>query len=205
MCMRWFIARTAKLPYAGWRELSDNLERFAPSDVEGVVSNILRAMRNTVLGSPRGVEVETLFSRNRLIPRMTSAINWWESKRLNIWRGARRKGQRAFANPDPMMQNLYWTLIASGARTDTAAQGVVRRAVPRPTAPRTVAAIRPRSRWSVPIVRQFLGSSFPPRSAKRSARESLAPLEASVNWPCFPVLPDAPHSIPAPLLVVPSP
>jgi len=55
--MRWFIARTAKLPYAGWRELSDNLERFAPSDVEGVVSNILRAMRNTVLGSPRGVEI----------------------------------------------------------------------------------------------------------------------------------------------------
>jgi len=43
-------------------------------DVEGVVANILRAMRNTVLASPRGVEVETLFSRNRLIPQMISAI-----------------------------------------------------------------------------------------------------------------------------------
>jgi hypothetical protein len=43
-------------------------------DVEGVVANILRAMRNTVLGSPRGVEVETLFSKNRLVPQMISAI-----------------------------------------------------------------------------------------------------------------------------------
>lgn len=43
-------------------------------DVEGVVANILRAMRNTVLDSPHGVEVETLFSKNRLVPQMVSAI-----------------------------------------------------------------------------------------------------------------------------------
>jgi hypothetical protein len=43
-------------------------------DVEGVVANILCAMRNTALGSPRGVEVETLFSKNRLVPQMISAI-----------------------------------------------------------------------------------------------------------------------------------
>ena len=43
-------------------------------DVEGVVTNILRAMKNTVLGWPRGVEVETMFSKNRLVPQMISAI-----------------------------------------------------------------------------------------------------------------------------------
>jgi hypothetical protein len=43
-------------------------------DVEGVVTNILRATRNIVLGSPRGVEVETLFSKNRLVPQMISAV-----------------------------------------------------------------------------------------------------------------------------------
>ncbi|MGA7591834.1 MAG: glycosyltransferase family 4 protein [Candidatus Sulfotelmatobacter sp.] len=43
-------------------------------DVEGVVANILRAMRNTGLASPRGVEVETLFSKNRLVPQMINAI-----------------------------------------------------------------------------------------------------------------------------------
>jgi colanic acid biosynthesis glycosyl transferase WcaI len=43
-------------------------------DVEGVVANILRAMRNTGLASPRGSEVETLFSKNRLVPQMISAI-----------------------------------------------------------------------------------------------------------------------------------
>jgi hypothetical protein len=43
-------------------------------DVEGVVANILRAMKNTILSSPCDVEVETLFSRNRLIPQMISAI-----------------------------------------------------------------------------------------------------------------------------------
>ena len=43
-------------------------------DVEGVVANILRAMRNTELGSPRDVAVETLFSKNRLVAQMISAI-----------------------------------------------------------------------------------------------------------------------------------
>ena len=43
-------------------------------DVEGVVANIASARGNTVLGSQGGVEVETLFSRNRLIPQMISAI-----------------------------------------------------------------------------------------------------------------------------------
>jgi len=43
-------------------------------DVEGVVANILRAMRNTGLASSRGVEVEALFSKNRLVPQMISAI-----------------------------------------------------------------------------------------------------------------------------------
>jgi hypothetical protein len=43
-------------------------------DVEGVVANILRAMRNAVLCSPSGVEVEKLFSKNRLVPQMISAI-----------------------------------------------------------------------------------------------------------------------------------
>jgi glycosyltransferase involved in cell wall biosynthesis len=44
-------------------------------DVEGVVANILRAMRNTVAGSPSGIEVETLFSKNQLVPQMISAID----------------------------------------------------------------------------------------------------------------------------------
>jgi colanic acid biosynthesis glycosyl transferase WcaI len=44
-------------------------------DVEQVVANILRAMRSTVLGSPAGAaEVHTLFSKNRLVPQMISAI-----------------------------------------------------------------------------------------------------------------------------------
>ena len=43
-------------------------------DVEGVVANILRAMRNTGVASPRGSEVETLFSEKRLVPQMISAI-----------------------------------------------------------------------------------------------------------------------------------
>lgn len=43
-------------------------------DVEGVVANILRAMKNTALHLPRGVEVEGLFSRDRLVPQMISAI-----------------------------------------------------------------------------------------------------------------------------------
>ena len=43
-------------------------------DVQGVVANVLRAMRNNAPGSPRDVEVETLFSKNRLVPQMISAI-----------------------------------------------------------------------------------------------------------------------------------
>jgi colanic acid biosynthesis glycosyl transferase WcaI len=47
-------------------------------DVDGVVENILRATRNAVLGSQRGIEVETLFSKNRLVPQMISAIEQGE-------------------------------------------------------------------------------------------------------------------------------
>jgi glycosyltransferase involved in cell wall biosynthesis len=43
-------------------------------DVQGVVANVLRAMRNNALGSPRDVEGEALFSKNRLVPQMISAI-----------------------------------------------------------------------------------------------------------------------------------
>ena len=43
-------------------------------DVDGVVGNIQRAMRETVLGSI-GVEVDTRFSKNRLLPQLISAIN----------------------------------------------------------------------------------------------------------------------------------
>jgi colanic acid biosynthesis glycosyl transferase WcaI len=43
-------------------------------DVEGVVASILRARGDTVLGSQGGVEVETLFSKNRLIPQMINAV-----------------------------------------------------------------------------------------------------------------------------------
>ena len=43
-------------------------------DVEGVVGNILRARRNAILGPQRGVDLETLFSKNRLVPQMIRAI-----------------------------------------------------------------------------------------------------------------------------------
>jgi colanic acid biosynthesis glycosyl transferase WcaI len=43
-------------------------------DVEGVVANILRAMGNTVGGSRPSVASEMLFSKNRLLPQMISAI-----------------------------------------------------------------------------------------------------------------------------------
>jgi colanic acid biosynthesis glycosyl transferase WcaI len=46
----------------------------AHGDVEGVVANILRAMRNPVPGSCLGAEVETLFSKDRLVPQMIGAI-----------------------------------------------------------------------------------------------------------------------------------
>jgi hypothetical protein len=57
-------------------------------DVEGVVANILRATRNTVLGSPRCVEVETLFSKNHLVPQMISAIE--QGGRANMGTSIRR-------------------------------------------------------------------------------------------------------------------
>jgi colanic acid biosynthesis glycosyl transferase WcaI len=50
-------------------------------DVEGVVANIRRAASNIALGSPRGVEAETLFSKNRLVPQMISAIE--QGRRAN--------------------------------------------------------------------------------------------------------------------------
>ena len=43
-------------------------------DVEGVVANILRAMSDTVPCLPNGVDVETLFSKNWLVPQMITAI-----------------------------------------------------------------------------------------------------------------------------------
>lgn len=53
-------------------------------DVEGVVANILRAKGNGVFGSPSGVEVETLFSKNRLVPQMISAIEQCGRANMNI-------------------------------------------------------------------------------------------------------------------------
>src|SRR5579864_4978096 len=46
----------------------------AHGDVDGVVANILRAMRNPVSGSCLGAEVEALFSKDRLVPQMIGAI-----------------------------------------------------------------------------------------------------------------------------------
>jgi colanic acid biosynthesis glycosyl transferase WcaI len=43
-------------------------------DVEGVVANILSARRNAVRSSQCGIEVGTLFSKDRLVPQMISAI-----------------------------------------------------------------------------------------------------------------------------------
>ncbi|MBZ5684397.1 MAG: glycosyltransferase family 4 protein [Acidobacteriia bacterium] len=53
-------------------------------DVEGVIANILRAARSNLLDSPRGVEVETLFSKNRLVPQMVRAIEQSGSEYVNI-------------------------------------------------------------------------------------------------------------------------
>jgi colanic acid biosynthesis glycosyl transferase WcaI len=43
-------------------------------DVEGVVANILRAMRNSEFASQQGAEVETLFSKDRLVSQLITAI-----------------------------------------------------------------------------------------------------------------------------------
>lgn len=48
-------------------------------DVEGVVASILRAMRSPVLDQT-GISVETMFSKNRLLPQMISAINHTDSR-----------------------------------------------------------------------------------------------------------------------------
>jgi hypothetical protein len=44
-------------------------------DVEGVVENILSVMRNAVLNAPRSIEVETPFSKDRLVAQMISVID----------------------------------------------------------------------------------------------------------------------------------
>jgi colanic acid biosynthesis glycosyl transferase WcaI len=43
-------------------------------DVEGVIQNILRTMKNSVLDLPRGDQVQKLFSKDRLLPQMISAV-----------------------------------------------------------------------------------------------------------------------------------
>jgi colanic acid biosynthesis glycosyl transferase WcaI len=43
-------------------------------DVDGVVVNILRAMKNSALDLPCGVQVERTFSKEQLVPQMISAI-----------------------------------------------------------------------------------------------------------------------------------
>jgi glycosyltransferase involved in cell wall biosynthesis len=43
-------------------------------DVEGVVANILRAMKNSPLDSPCGVQSEKTFSKERLLPQIINAI-----------------------------------------------------------------------------------------------------------------------------------
>jgi len=43
-------------------------------DVEGVIQNILRAMKNSALDLPCGDQVKQLFSKDRLLPQMISAV-----------------------------------------------------------------------------------------------------------------------------------
>jgi hypothetical protein len=54
----------------------------AHGDVEGVVANILRAVKNTARDLPRGLEVQKLFSKDWLVPQMISAIEQgdWHAK-----------------------------------------------------------------------------------------------------------------------------
>src|SRR5579864_6756198 len=54
----------------------------AHGDVEGVVANILRAVKNTAGDFPRGLEVQKLFSKDLLVPQMISAIEQgdWHAK-----------------------------------------------------------------------------------------------------------------------------
>ena len=53
-------------------------------DVEGVVANILSARGNAVLGSQCGIEVETQFSKDRLVPQMISVIEEGECHAKSI-------------------------------------------------------------------------------------------------------------------------
>jgi hypothetical protein len=50
-------------------------------------------MKNAALRSPRDIDMDRLFS-NRLVPQMISTIEQAGKQRLNIWRGAPRKGDR---------------------------------------------------------------------------------------------------------------
>src|ERR1700693_1619491 len=59
-------------------------------DVEGVVENILRAMRNAVLNAPRSIEVETRFSKDRLVGQMISVIDHDEIAGVPRWLGTER-------------------------------------------------------------------------------------------------------------------
>ena len=54
-------------------------------DVEGVLVNILRAMQNTARGLRRETQVEKLFSKDRLVPQMISAIERsdWRARSFN--------------------------------------------------------------------------------------------------------------------------
>jgi glycosyltransferase involved in cell wall biosynthesis len=59
-------------------------------DVEAVVEDILRAMRNAALNAPRATEVEAPFSKNRLVAQMISVIDHDENSRVPRWRGTKR-------------------------------------------------------------------------------------------------------------------
>jgi glycosyltransferase involved in cell wall biosynthesis len=58
-------------------------------DVEGVVANILRAMRNTAVVTSHGLQAEELFSKDRLVQRIISAIERTD------WQARSRAGIRA--------------------------------------------------------------------------------------------------------------
>jgi hypothetical protein len=58
-------------------------------DVEGVVANILRAMRNTAVVTSHGVQAEELFSKDRLVQQMITAIERTD------WQARSRAGIRA--------------------------------------------------------------------------------------------------------------
>ena len=59
-------------------------------DVEGVVENILRAMRSAVLNAPGSIEVETPFSKDRLVAQMIRVIDHDEIAGVPRWLGTER-------------------------------------------------------------------------------------------------------------------